>query len=46
MLRKYKKIRRCKKNDVCPFCWGCGFVDDDDGNTSICAGCLGTGHQL
>lgn len=45
MLKKYKKIRRGKKNDTCPFCWGLGFVVDDDGYTSICPGCLGTGHQ-
>lgn len=39
-LVRFKK----SKNNICPFCWGTGFVVDEDGNTSICAGCFGTGH--
>ncbi len=31
---------------VCPFCWGVGFITDEDtGSSMICPGCQGTGRQ-
>ncbi|MDO4282996.1 MAG: hypothetical protein Q4D02_05095 [Clostridia bacterium] len=38
------KRYRMKGNNICPFCWGTGFVVEEDGSTSICAGCFGTGR--